>query len=291
MKTLATLRHEAKVITLKLFIGALIIALLMLSSCQDDNDLTGSDPEDTENFALDAEDDLYNDDSEEIGLALLSSEDLSNGKVKENDPRVACATVTVTGDETAGTIVVDFGEGCTDPRGNERRGKIIVEFEGRWDVPGSFWRLRFEDHFLNDIAVDGVRTVTNITEASDANQRFSVELEEGTLVFPNGDVATRRVDRIRELERDVNNVLKRLIIYGTAEGNNRHGRSYIIEILEPLVYERDCAGEGVIIPVSGVKKVTHGVREITIDYGDGDCDNTVTITNKSGRTWSYDVVG
>jgi hypothetical protein len=291
MKTHATTRDEAQVIALKIIAGLLLLVLVMLSSCQDDNDVTGSDPEDTENVALDAEDDLYSDDSEEIGLALLSSEDLSNGKIKESDPRVACATITTTGDETAGTIVVDFGDGCTDARGNERRGKITIEFEGRWNLPGSFWRLGFEDHFLNDIAIDGVRTVTNITETSDVNQRFSVELEEGTLVFPNGDVARRRVHRTRELERDTNNILKRLIIYGTADGNNRHGRGYVIEILEPLVYDRECANEGVIIPVSGIKKVTHGAREITIDYGDGSCDNTVTITNKNGRTWTYEVAG
>lgn len=289
MKTLATLKHETKAMALKLFLGALLLSVVLLSSCQEDS-LTGSDPEDTENFTLDSQDDFYTDDSEELGLALLSSEDLSNGKTKDGDPRLTCATITTTGNQNTGTITVDFGEGCIDQRGNERRGKIIIEFEGRWNVPGSSWTVRFEDHFLNDIAVDGVRTVTNITESTDANQRFSVVLEEGTLVFPNGDVATRRVNRIRELERDENNILKRLIIYGTAEGNNRHGRGYNIEILEPLVYSRDCAGEGVIIPVSGVKKVTHGARQITIDYGDGECDNTVTITNKNGRSWSYDVV-
>jgi hypothetical protein len=45
----------------------------------------------------------------------------------------------------------------------------------------------------------------------------------------------------------------------------------------------------VFIPVSGVKFVTKGLRELTIDYGNGACDNLVTLTNKNGRTVEYEV--
>jgi hypothetical protein len=45
----------------------------------------------------------------------------------------------------------------------------------------------------------------------------------------------------------------------------------------------------VIIPTSGVKLIKHGDRELTVDYGDGTCDNIVTLTNKNGRTVRYEV--
>ena len=96
-------------------------------------------------------------------------------------------------------------------------------------------------------------------------------------------MARRRLHHKREHEIE-NHILQRLIIYGTAEGNHRNGRGYIIEILEPLVYDRRCAAEGVIIPVKGKKLIKHGDRQITVDYGDGRCDNIVTLINKNGRT-------
>jgi hypothetical protein len=59
--------------------------------------------------------------------------------------------------------------------------------------------------------------------------------------------------------------------------------------LEELVYDRSCLAEGVFIAVQGKKLVKHGARELTIDYGDGTCDNLVTLTNKSGVSLRYEV--
>jgi hypothetical protein len=114
-------------------------------------------------------------------------------------------------------------------------------------------------------------------------------MENCVITWPNGEQAKRRVHRIREHHRNDNNLLDRLIIYGTAEGNHRNGRGFNIEILEPLVYSRECKQQGVIIPVAGVKLIKHGQRQITVDYGDGECDNVVVITNKNGRSWRHQV--
>ena len=83
--------------------------------------------------------------------------------------------------------------------------------------------------------------------------------------------------------------MDRLIVYGTAEGNHRNGRGFYIEILEPLVYTRECRAQGIYMPVAGVKLIKHGNREITVDYGDGECDKVVVITNKNGKSWRHEV--
>jgi len=50
-------------------------------------------------------------------------------------------------------------------------------------------------------------------------------------------------------------------------------------LLEDLIYKRHCG-----IAVAGVKQYTiNGEKEITIDYGDGECDKAFTIT-VNGRT-------
>jgi hypothetical protein len=94
---------------------------------------------------------------------------------------------------------------------------------------------------------------------------------------------------VREYHRNGNHLLDRLIIYGNAQGTCRNGRGFSIEILERLVYDRRCAEAGVFIAVEGKKLIKHGYRELTIDYGDGSCDNVVTLTNKSGLSTRYEV--
>lgn len=290
MKTRTMIKQETKVITQTLVAFCFMLALMLLTSCANDEDENQADPQDTEATQFDATEDYYQDDSEDLTLEVLANSDISTGgKSASIDDRLACATVTRTGDENAGTITIDFGDACTDPRGNVRSGSIEIEFEGRWRNPGSFWRLRFVDHFINGIAIEGTRLVTNVSESEESNQVFDIVMEDGTMTWPDGSIARRTVHRTREVVRDDNNILNRLIIYGTAEGNHRNGRGYFIEILEPLVYDHQCAQEGVIIPVSGEKLIKHGEREITVDYGDGECDNSVTITNKNGRSWQYTV--
>ncbi|HEY0744089.1 MAG TPA: hypothetical protein VGD40_21635 [Chryseosolibacter sp.] len=263
----------------------LFVVFALGFSCSDELENNG-DPEDNSLTQAEVQEDYYNDDTEELTLSAISSTDVSGGKLKDTEQRLQCAVVTRVGDESSGTITIDYGTGCTGERGNVRKGKLVIVYSGRWNVSGSQWTITSESYSINDVVLAGSRVVRNVSE-SDAVQAFEITMENTTLTFPDGAVARRTVHKRRELERDNNSILKRLIIYGTAEGNNRNGRGYFIEILEPLVYERAC--EDVFIPVSGKKLIKHGQREITVDYGNGECDNTVTITNKNGRTWRFNV--
>jgi hypothetical protein len=286
MKTHAITKQETTTVTRKLILIVFLLSMFTVFSCHEDENTF--DSQDNETIQLDAQEDFYTDDSEDLAIAAFEETDRNDGgRSASVDKRLACATITRIGDKTAGTITIDFGDRCEDPKGNVRSGSILIEFAGNWRIPGSFWRLSFNNHFVNDIAIDGLRTVTNASVSQDSQQVFTVDLENGTMTWPDGSIARRTAHRTRELERDDNTILNRLIIYGTTEGNHRNGRGYYIEILEPLIYDRDCAEQGVTIPVSGKKLIKHGEREITVDYGDGTCDNSVTITNKNGRSWQY----
>lgn len=266
--------------------AAMLVVFALGFSCSQDEFGNDGDPEDNALTEAEVQEDYYNDDTEELTLSAISSEDFGGGKVKDGDQRLQCAVVTRDGDETSGTITIDYGTGCVGERGNVRKGKIRIAYVGRWNVAGSSWTVTTENYFINEVAVAGTRLVRNVSESEDV-QAFEITMENGSLTFPDGSVASRIVHKRRELERDGNSILKRLIIYGTAEGNNRNGRGYIIRILERLIYDRSC--EDVFIPVSGKKLIKHGEREITVDYGNGECDNTVVITNKNGRSWRFNV--
>lgn len=263
------------------------IMFMLLVSCDNDNATPDFTAEDKESAGLDAMDDYYFDDADDLATEALASEDQSGGRISA-DERLTCAVLSHTGTKESGTLTIDFGEGCTDPRGNERKGSIVVEHEGAWNMPGSAWSITFLAYSINGIILEGTRTVT-VVSATDSLIVCDVTLVGGRIIWPDGRFATREVTRRREHERNENHLLDRLIIYGTAQGALCNGRGYVIEILEPLRYDRSCAAEGVIIPVMGVKFIKHGNRELTVDYGDGACDNVVTLTNKNGRTVRYEV--
>ncbi|GIV35990.1 MAG: hypothetical protein KatS3mg032_0369 [Cyclobacteriaceae bacterium] len=241
------------------------------------------------------------------GLAMLSDAATAGGRVSGeprvitiNDPRCNCdnLVVTITMDPEStpehpiGTIVIDFGDGCTGPLGNVRKGKIIVNFNGRRFLPGSYITTTFDGYSINDIALEGIRTLTNISESTENFPAFEIQLEGGKATWPDGTIATREHCFVREWQRASNPINDQLVVSQCADrevaasGTNRRGRAYTMVIVEPLVYKRGCP-----IAVSGIKEftdVTSG-KVITVDYGDGDCDRTVTITfNGQSRTFEVD---
>ena len=234
--------------------------------------------------------DYYYEDADDMaGVAVAAEEGTAgSGKVSSSagilavtDDRFPCANVTVdfslesTLLHPIGDIVIDFGTGCEDPRGNVRSGKIRIHFEGRRFLPGSKITITFENYFINGIILKGTRTLTNIAESTENNPKFQVELE-GSIEWPDGTVATREHCYIREWNKAENEiVVTQCNMEFAASGTNRRGIEYKMIIQKELVYKRGCP-----LAVSGIKKfieVATG-KEITVDYGDGACDRIVTIT-------------
>lgn len=291
MKTLKMMVKEKNASLWKILTITIALVALILTSCNEDKVGIDTTLDDQESVQLDNDDDFILEDADEIASDLLEKETTSSGgKVSEGvDERLTCAVVTKTGTDESGTIVIDFGEGCTGPRGRVRKGKIVIEFSGRRNDPGSFWSMEFVNYFVNEVSVEGLRTVNNISDPGTGVLVFKVDMENGLMTWPDGSKARRRVHHVREHHRNDSNLLDRLIVYGTAEGNHRNGRGFFIEILEPLVYTRECRELGIFIPVAGVKLIKHGDRQITVDYGDGECDNFVLITNANGNSWVHEV--
>jgi hypothetical protein len=147
--------------------------------------------------------------------AVSSESETAGGKESALPPRDTrfCAGVNIsltlsvgsTLENPIGDIVIDFGDGCTDPRGNVRKGKILIHFEGRRFLPGSVLIVTFENYFINGIELDGQRTLTTL-ESVDANPTFQVQLE-GTITWPDGKVATRSHCFVRSWHRNTDSLL------------------------------------------------------------------------------------
>ncbi len=274
-------------------LGLALISLGMLSSCEDNNQLEFSE-NDSKNVENEAITESYFEDVDDIATLAVSADASTStgsreaasgrGGVKPSDSRFTCATITFEfADDNSllsphGYITIDFGTGCTDARGNVRKGIIKIEFKGKRFMPTAEIITTLQGYSINDIAIEGTRTVTNSSASLESNPKFTITVQGGKATWPDGTFATREVNRTREWVRAANPLNDEWIVTGTAAGTNRDGKTYQMEITKPLVYKRECAATKGGIAVEGTKVLTIDGKVITIDYGNGTCDKMITIT-------------
>lgn len=287
-----------KIFELKRLMYVVVGFLLVLVSCRDEAvNFTTSDSQNVENEA--ATDGYFEDTDDISAVAVWSDDATAGGRVATgarristiSDLRFSCATVTIeaaagsTSANPQGTITIDFGTGCTDAKGNIRKGIVKVEYSGRRYTPGATRTTTLINYSINGVSIEGVRNVTNIAGSTDQNPKFNIEVIGGKATWPDGTTATREVRRVREWQRASNPMEDQWVVSQpagadfAASGTNRYGKTYQMNITTPMVYKRECAiSNRVFIAVQGTKELITDSKEITIDYGSGDCDRKVTIT-------------
>lgn len=272
--------------------------LVFLASCSEKSgiDFNASDGKNVENEAAS---EAYQADADDMSQSVVVSDNSTatgsregdaggrGGTKPSGDSRFTCATVTVdfasdnvvaTSNTLAnphGFITINFGTtGCTDAKGNIRKGIIKVEFKGKRFVSGSFTKTTFDGYTINGVKIEGTRTVTNTT-SSETTPKVTIVVDGGKATWPDGTFATRTANLTRELTI----ATATWTLSGTASGANRDGKTYQMEITKPLVYKRECGlNSKVFMAVEGTKVLTTDSRQVTIDYGTGTCDKLVTVT-------------
>ncbi|MEM7298140.1 MAG: hypothetical protein AAF391_07725 [Bacteroidota bacterium] len=270
----------------KLLLIPAIVLAAFFTSCSDDaeSDMATSIIEQAD---LESEAALESnlEDVDVIVAAGMETIDVS-GRLQD-DEVIRCAAITH--DEENNTLTIDYGDGCEGPRGRVRAGKIIITYDSRKLEPGSFRQATFEDFSVDGVLIEGTRRVENIAASLDENPKFEVSLTGGKMTFEDGTAATRETSHTREWVRATNPLEDETWIEGSASGSRRDGASYSTVITERLVYSRACRGSRVFIPVSGVKEITFGDNVMVVDYGDGECDNIVTVTINGGEPFEKEI--
>lgn len=232
--------------------------------------------------------DGYFEDVDAVSLEAFDIKGAEGGRMGRDTTRSFTRCATITHDKDAKTIVIDFGEGCEGPGGKVRTGKINITYTSRKYVPGAIWTFTPEDLTINGIAIEGVKTVTNVSASEDDYLSLNKVLAGGKATWPDGAFATRDSDKTVTWIREANPVNDEFHISGEASGVNKEGLDYSMEILSKMIYKRKCRMEGVHIAVQGLKSFTKGEENILIDFGDGACDNEITVT-KDGESSVIDV--
>jgi len=276
------------------FVTLLAVSVTILS-CNKISDLfSNEDKEVSDNES--AQESTVNE-LDDMATSVLNASPISGsagGRTAIMDDRFMCANIAFTdvnADKTAGVVTITFPpSGCPDKKGNIRKGTIVVSWTGgRWFKPGSSYTIKLDGYSINDIDISGGSMVSCTDyKANPLTVTWSITAKH-TAVWPDGTTATRSVHRNRKWEHtatdDIFTVTNAPSGITCAEGTNRHGFSYKVFITTPLVYLGSCArASKVFIPISGEKVITCNstngkTKSLTVNYGDGDCDNTYTATS------------
>lgn len=191
-----------------------------------------------------------------------------------------CAVVTVTNATFPKEIVIDFDGNCSTWHGNSLTGKIIVTISDRIITEGSVIRVVYENVKIGEKAVSRESVLTN--EGMNENGNWVISFASTVNVtHANGHVSVRELSGEKEW---ISGFLTPEItddkFYKTGSGtiivddDVRFSRT----ITTPLYIDRACR-----FILSGVVEITRGGETMTINYGDGECDNTAVVT-KDGET-------
>ena len=264
--------------------GFLIVAIVFLfASCNKDfKDLSADSSVAADN---DVVSESYSIDLEDLSSLAVLSDPNSGGREQSGglDDRFTCANITRTPSTTeqyTGTIEIDFGtDGCKDSQGNTRKGKMIIDYKGKRCLPGSRITTNLENYSINNLKVEGVRTTTFGSACKETRPVITTELKDGKVTWPDGTFSTHDFVHTRTWYRETNPAQDYWTVTGSGKGTTKKGVKYDMLISKDLLYKKQCEATGVFIAVEGIKTITKDGKNIAIDYGNGICNNLVTVTS------------
>ncbi len=284
-------------LSLKNVSALVVVMFIFLASCQKDSSVLNS--ADTQNVNAESASSAYLSEGSDVSASAIggmTATQYSGGRtdgvisgLADRDDRLKCAVVTLTFTGTlanpSGKITITFDPTCVDKRGVKRSGTIVINFNGKRWMVGSYFSIH-ADFFRNDIHIEGVDSVlTKLDESTTLGYlQFESILTGGKVTFGDGKTITREHDITREWFRaslPVNDEW-RTLKGGQATGQGKNGNTYQMVITKDLVHKISCLADKVFIPVSGTKVITvttsSATEQYTVDYGDGTCDNNITVT-------------
>jgi hypothetical protein len=282
---------KTPLINLKKAVGIALITTLFLSSCQKKED-KDSDTNAAKNESV-AE--RYFSEMNDLSDQTATKGDLSGFKVTEDDGVLVsdCAIITI---DTSSTVsasnpniyTIDFGSGCVGNDGKNRTGKIVITSTGRYKDTGTLITITSEGYTVNGNAVSGYRRITNSGPNSNGQPTFSIEVNGSIALANSGGTVTWVANRTRTWTAGYNTPLlfsdDLFSVTGSSSGSGANGGTWTTQITSPLVHKRSCHQI-----VSGTITITPSTRPIrTVDFGNGNCDNTATVTI-NGNTYTITI--
>ena len=180
------------------------------------------------------------------------------------------------------TITADFGNGCTLSGSDVEKGKIIYTFGENWGA-NSFMDVQFIGYSQNKTKIDGSYKIKNTSKGNTFS--FSVEMIDLTVTDSTN----------KTYKYNFSETCTQIAGTGTVDPSDdkyqitgsatitTQGEKWDWLITSPLTKSATCEWIQ-----SGTGLLKYNNKDITVDYGNGSCDNKATITidgNKSEITF------
>ncbi|MEY4602853.1 MAG: hypothetical protein RIT43_145 [Bacteroidota bacterium] len=211
-------------------------------------------------------------------------DDMADGKPLSVDKANCNVIITLDTANATKTITIDWGTtNCTCNDGKSRRGKLITTFTGSYFAQGTVITHTPVDYYVNDNKVEGTKVVTNMGLNGNGQPYYNVEVD-GVVTMSTGEIINYTSARVRTFTAGYTTpsifIDDEYEITLTSNATVTNGDSYEAHTTSPLEVKVGC---GYI--KKGVLSITpSGKPERVIDYGDGTCDATFTIT-VNGNTY------
>ncbi len=177
------------------------------------------------------------------------------------------------------TVSVDYGPSnflCQD--GRSRRGVINFETTGFYREEGTIITVTFEDYYQNDYKVEGTQIVTNTGRNADDHYMYTVEINDGKVTTPLNKIVNYEENTTREWAEGELTVLEICddvyYITGTQNGVSSDSIAYLLTVQQQLDVKICCNW----IRAGLLDVDIEGLSTMTINYGDGTCDNDAVVS-------------
>ncbi|MFD0862709.1 hypothetical protein ACFQ1M_10885 [Sungkyunkwania multivorans] len=266
-----------------------LMAIVALYSCSNE-EVAMEDPTaatlDQELTARDAQIDIATDEVNSIVETVYFNDELestdpaSRSGMSPSNFLPDCVTITTVVTATTREKTIDFGDGCELPNGNVLSGIIYMSYAKDMEAATKTISVSFENFFVNEINIAG--SMSRLRQrANDANNPQSTINVDITVTWPDQSFASRLGTKVREWVAGVgsgtwgDNVY---LITGSWTSTFRNGTVHSGEVVEPLRRELAC-----LFLVSGTIDLQRNDATATLDFGDGSCDNTASLTLSNGE--------
>ncbi|PKV52470.1 hypothetical protein ATE84_4586 [Aquimarina sp. MAR_2010_214] len=266
------------------FAGLLFITSSFLLSCSDDDNDTQI-PTTAVTTSKQFKD--IKSANKEIGSIVenvFNTENKTSNKSFSKVKTPQCATITSETTDQTKTITIDFGDNCELPNGEVISGSIRMSFSLQLDTESKIEiSYSLEKIVYKDITVSGTATTIYSFQSDTGNTKFSTN-SDFTFAWGDGLSATSKTNFVTETFAGNTNpdIPTSPIFYSLTTGNSltefSNGDRFAVEITTPLRDESSCQ-----YTVSGVMATTENSAVITLNYGDGECDNIATQTDADGN--------
>jgi hypothetical protein len=183
------------------------------------------------------------------------------------------------------SIVINFGAGCTSPKGMIRKGKILIFYSALSYDTNTEITTSFDGYEVNGLKIEGRRMLIHRGyNAVGKYFSFQTVLAAGKVTWPNGTFATIEGEHDKKLFLPIDSNGFKLEVTGVAAGRTRLGIPFMTSIEKKLVLTQSCTDKGNWVPSSGIVEMALDTdSKFKVDYGNGDCDKFATVTH-NGKT-------